>query len=94
SSSEFKATEFGKSFVAAFENAKNGVQPQESVPVSQPMTDISSFSTPAAKEESDAHSFDVIETPKKKSGSIFDDPDEDESDVLPIFKGRNIFSNN
>lgn len=94
SSSDFKATEFGKSFVAAFENAKNGVQPQEAAPASQPMTDISSFSTPNEKEENDAHSFDVIETPKKKSGSIFDDPDEDESDVLPIFKGRNIFSNN
>ncbi len=38
--------------------------------------------------------FDVIETPPKKSGSIFDDPDEDESDVLPVFKGRNIFGNN
>ena len=23
--------------------------------------------------------------------AIFDDPDEDEKDVLPIFKGRNIF---
>ena len=41
-----------------------------------------------------APSYDVIETPAKKPASIFDDPEEDESDVLPIFKGRNIFSNN
>ena len=47
---------------------------------------------PAAPQETQA--FDVIETPAKKSGSIFDDPDEDESDVLPVFKGRNIFGNN
>ena len=42
----------------------------------------------------ETQAFDVIETPAKKSGSIFDDPDEDESDVLPVFKGRNIFGNN
>ena len=92
SSSDFKATEFGKSFFDALENAKNGSKPQEQV--SQPITDVSSFSSPSAQSNSDVHSFDVIETPKKKSGSIFDDPDDDESDVLPIFKGRNIFSNN
>ena len=91
-SADFKATEFGKSFFDAFENAKNGAKPQEQP--SQPVTDISSFSSQAAKDNADVHSFDVIETPKKKSGSIFDDPDDDESDVLPIFKGRNIFSNN
>ena len=88
SSSDFKATEFGKTFFDAFENAKNSSKE----PVAQPITDISSFSAPTESE--DVHSFDVIETPKKKSGSIFDDPDDDESDVLPIFKGRNIFSNN
>ena len=92
SSTDFKATEFGKSFFDALENAKNGSKPQEQV--SQPITDVSSFSSPSAQSNSDVHSFDVIETPKKKSGSIFDDPDDDESDVLPIFKGRNIFSNN
>lgn len=94
SSADFKATEFGKSFVAAFENAKNAAANQPVIP--DPSIDISSFSSPEAKakEENDVHSFDVIETPKKSSGSIFDDPDDDESDVLPIFKGRNIFSNN
>lgn len=98
SSTDFKATEFGRSFVAAFESAKeNASQPQSAQAAPAPaagMTDISSFSSPAAAgTDSGVQSFDVIETPKKKSGSIFDDPDDDESDVLPIFKGRNIFSN-
>ena len=98
SSADFKATEFGRSFVAAFESAKeNASQAQSTQAIPAPatgMADISSFSSPAAAgTDSGVQSFDVIETPKKKSGSIFDDPDDDESDVLPIFKGRNIFSN-
>ncbi|MGN1443581.1 MAG: hypothetical protein ACI4XE_07015, partial [Acutalibacteraceae bacterium] len=61
------------------------------------------FSVPAGKSEgtlaaerraSQQESSFEVETPKKKASSIFDDPDEDESDVLPIFKGRNIFGNN
>ena len=49
---------------------------------------------PAAPAAAPAQPFDVIETPAKKPASIFDDPAAEESDVLPIFKGRNIFSNN
>ena len=102
SSADFKATEFGRSFVAAFESAKeNASHPQNDQPAAAPvqsssgMQDISSFSVPSSQgADQSVQSFDVIETPKKKSGSIFDDPDDDESDVLPIFKGRNIFSNN
>lgn len=99
-SSDFKATEFGRSFVAAYESAKENASKaqasQQAAPASENigMQDISSFSTPIAPNtDSAVQSFDVIETPKKKTGSIFDDPDDDESDVLPIFKGRNIFSN-
>ena len=57
-----------------------------------PMPTAPVAETPVAPAQTQA--FDVIETPAKKSGSIFDDPDEDESDVLPVFKGRNIFGNN
>ena len=59
------------------------------VPVQQ---EVPQFQQPVVQPAT--QSFDVIETPAKKSGSIFDDPEEDESDVLPVFKGRNIFGNN
>ena len=62
----------------------------EKAPVFEvPVQDVSSNENAAP-----AQTFDVIETPPKKTGSIFDEPDEDESDVLPVFKGRNIFGNN
>ena len=95
---DFASTKFGQSFVSIFEQAAaaaNGktipaptfpempLDPVPAAPVAE---------TPAAPAQTQA--FDVIETPAKKSGSIFDDPDEDESDVLPVFKGRNIFGNN
>lgn len=96
-------SEFGRSFLAAFESA----QQQATQPAQQPSAapersfeDI--FSVPPVSEQETAEEapaddgqadYDVVETPKKSS-SIFDDPDEDESDVLPIFKGRNIFGNN
>ena len=95
---DFASTKFGQSFVSIFEQAAaaaNGKtipaptfpeMPLDPVPVA-PVAE-----TPAAPAQTQA--FDVIETPAKKSGSIFDDPDEDESDVLPVFKGRNIFGNN
>ena len=88
--SDFRSTEFGKTFVSAFENAKQAASKPEDI-----------FKTEEAPQAADekpaeepAQNFDVIETPAKKAASIFDDPEEDESDVLPIFKGRNIFSNN
>ena len=102
-------SEFGRSFMQAFENAQHAqhnqqisqtgeLQPEEK---NDGFEDI--FSVPAGKSEGtlaaerraqqEDSSFEV-ETPKKKASSIFDDPDEDESDVLPIFKGRNIFGNN
>ncbi len=96
---DFASTKFGQSFVSIFEQAAaaaNGktipaptfpempLDPVPAAPVAE---------TPAAA-PAQTQAFDVIETPAKKSGSIFDDPDEDESDVLPVFKGRNIFGNN
>ncbi len=86
---DFASTRFGQGFASIFEQgAKPGAE--EKAPVFEaPVQDISS-NEPAAP----AQTFDVIETPPKKTGSIFDEPDEDESDVLPVFKGRNIFGNN
>ena len=96
---DFASTKFGQSFVSIFEQAAaaaNGktipaptfpempLDPVPAAPVAE---------TPVAA-PAQTQAFDVIETPAKKSGSIFDDPDEDESDILPVFKGRNIFGNN
>ena len=95
---DFASTKFGQSFVSIFEQAAaaaNGKPaPAPSFPEMplDPVVAAPAAEAPAAPQETQA--FDVIETPKKKSGSIFDDPDEDESDVLPVFKGRNIFGNN
>lgn len=99
-------SEFGRSFMQAFENAQQHAQQAQPTQSEQPAADDFEdiFSVPAearAQQEADlksefdsgADSFEV-ETPKKRTSSIFDDPDEDESDVLPIFKGRNIFGNN
>ena len=90
---DFASTKFGQSFVSVFEKASaasDGKAPVafdfaavQQAPVQQ-----------AAPVQAPAQSFDVIEAPAKKTGSIFDDPGEDESDVLPVFKGRNIFGNN
>ena len=96
---DFASTKFGQSFVSIFEQAAaaaNGKTiPAPTFP-EMPLDPIPAApvaETPAAA-PAQTQAFDVIETPAKKSGSIFDDPDEDESDVLPVFKGRNIFGNN
>ncbi len=91
---DFASTKFGKSFVSVFEKAAAAAEgnapagfdfaPVQQAPVQQT----------APVQQAPAQAFDVIETPAKKTGSIFDDPGEDESDVLPVFKGRNIFGNN
>ncbi len=86
---DFASTKFGQSFVSIFEKATQA-QAEEKAPVFEAPLNTE---VPAA-ETAPSQAFDVIETPPKKSGSIFDDPDEDESDVLPVFKGRNIFGNN
>ena len=106
-------SEFGRSFMQAFENAQHAQQtqnsPSQAAESVQPQAEDKNddyediFSVPAGKSEgtlaaerraSEQEGSFEVETPKKKASSIFDDPDEDESDVLPIFKGRNIFGNN
>ena len=88
-------SDFGKSFMAALENAQN--KSEASAEAKDEFDDV--FSTPdreAAAQTSNAFApaaEEVVETPVKKPSSIFDDPDDDEKDVLPIFKGRNIFGN-
>ena len=91
-SQEFRSSEFGRSFVSAFENAQQSGNPEDIFRSSAPQP--AAPEQPAAPVEQPAQPFDEIETPAKKPASIFDDPAADESDVLPIFKGRNIFSNN
>ena len=102
-------SEFGRSFMQAFENAQHAQQDRQAAESAETQPEEKNdgfediFSVPAGKSEGtlaaerkaqlEEESFEV-ETPKKKASSIFDDPDEDESDVLPIFKGRNIFGNN
>ncbi|MBQ7861154.1 MAG: cell division protein FtsZ [Clostridia bacterium] len=89
---DFASTKFGQSFVSVFEKATAAADgkapafeyaPAQQAPVQQ-----------APAQQAPTQAFDVIEAPAKKTGSIFDDPGEDESDVLPVFKGRNIFGNN
>ncbi len=89
---DFASTKFGQSFVSIFEKAAaasaTGGAPAEFVPVQ-----------PAAVVESKAVEVPVqAEAPEqpaeKKAESIFDDTDDDDSDILPVFKGRNIFGNN
>ncbi len=106
---DFASTKFGQGFVSVFERAAAAAK-DTSAPVSfgeytpiQPVTPVQPVAPaqPAAPvqqtapvQQAPTQSFDVIEAPAKKTGSIFDDPGEDESDVLPVFKGRNIFGNN
>ena len=89
---DFASTKFGQSFVSVFEKATAAADgkapafeyaPAQQAPVQQ-----------APAQQAPTQAFDVIEAPAKKTGSIFDDPGEDESDVLPVFKGRNIFGKN
>ena len=88
---DFASTKFGQSFASIFNNAAANsagtfdFEAAKANAVAQ---------APAEAPVAPAAPVDVIETPQKKSGSIFDDPDEDESDILPVFKGRNIFGNN
>ena len=93
-SDDFRSTEFGRTFVSAFENARqSAARPEDIFPGAQAAQPIEPIAPPQAPASAPVQTFDVIETPNKSS-SIFDDAAEDDSDELPIFKGRNIFSNN
>ncbi|MBQ5905940.1 MAG: hypothetical protein IIW88_08735, partial [Clostridia bacterium] len=88
---DFASTKFGQSFASIFNNATAnpaGTFDFEAAKAS------AAAQAPVEAPAAPVANVDVIETPAKKSGSIFDDPDEDESDILPVFKGRNIFGNN
>lgn len=95
-------SEFGKTFMEAYENMNSAASQTSEADSNSSNTSFDDiFSTPdreaAANASSDNFSFaseNTVETPVKSTSSIFDDPDEDESDVLPIFKGRNIFGSN
>ena len=87
---DFASTKFGQSFASIFKDASaNGATAFDFEAAK-----ASAAAPVEAAPEAPAANVDVIEAPAKKTGSIFDDPDEDESDILPVFKGRNIFGNN
>ena len=85
---DFASTKFGQSFVSVFEKANAASEGKA------PATFDFAPAQQAPVQQAPVQTVDVIEAPAKKTGSIFDDPGEDESDVLPVFKGRNIFGNN
>ena len=85
---DFASTKFGQSFVSIFQkaaeaNGLNNVTAADFAPVQAPVAE------PAAPAEAEP-----APAPAKKAESIFDDTDDDDSDILPVFKGRNIFGNN
>ncbi len=89
---DFASTKFGQSFVSIFEKAAAasaaGAAPTEFVPV-QPAAVVEPVVT-----EAPVQPAAPVEAAEKKAESIFDDTDDDDSDILPVFKGRNIFGNN
>ena len=89
---DFASTKFGQSFASIFKDASNGAAGAFEFEAAK--ANAAAQAPAEAATEVPVANVDVIETPQKKTGSIFDDPDEDESDILPVFKGRNIFGNN
>ena len=89
---DFASTKFGQSFASIFKDASNGAAGAFEFEAAK--ANAAAQAPAEAAAEVPVANVDVIETPQKKTGSIFDDPDEDESDILPVFKGRNIFGNN
>ena len=89
---DFASTKFGQSFVSIFEKAAaasaTGNAPADFVPVQA----TTAFETKVSEAPVQAEA--PVEAAEKKSESIFDDTDDDDSDILPVFKGRNIFGNN
>jgi hypothetical protein len=87
---DFASTKFGQSFVSIFQkaaeaNGMGNLTAADFAPVQAPVAE------PVAAPVEEAP---VEAAPEKKAESIFDDTDDDDSDILPVFKGRNIFGNN
>ena len=87
---DFASTKFGQSFVSIFQKAAeaNGMAnltAADFAPVQAPVAEP--VAAPVEEAPTEA-------APEKKAESIFDDTDDDDSDILPVFKGRNIFGNN
>ncbi len=92
---DFASTKFGQSFASIVKEATTNTGTFDfSAAAAQTQAPAQETPVQPAAPATEAPGYDVIETPQKKTGSIFDDPDEDESDILPVFKGRNIFGNN
>ncbi len=84
---DFAASRFGQGFASMIENSGRTAPDVSSI-----FNEARYNSAPA--QQAPAQNYDVIETPPKSSGSVFDQAADDESDVLNVFKGRNIFGNN
>lgn len=94
-------SELGKAIYEAYKNGSVTTNPPTPpAPVSPSADSFDDIFSTADREEAAKAAAEtevnepetaVVETPEKKSSSIFDDPDESDSDVLPIFRGRNIF---
>ena len=87
---DFASTKFGQSFVSIFQkaaeaNGMGNLNPADFAPVQAPVAEAAAAPVEEAPAEAAA---------EKKAESIFDDTDDDDSDILPVFKGRNIFGNN
>lgn len=89
--SQFASTAFGQSLSSVFGQANAAAAASaDAAPVA---------ATPVAASPvqqmpiSDMQRVDVVETPPKKQPTVFDEAEAEESDILPVFKGRNIFGN-
>lgn len=76
---QFANSPFAQSLASVFEQANAASAAGSTTVAAAPVA-------PAAR------TADVVETPARKA-SVFDEAEEGESDVLPVFKGRNIFGN-
>ena len=98
--SAFANTAFGQSLSSVFGQANAAVAAgadaapvvqQPPVRQAQPAAPVQA--PPAAPVIHDTQRVDFVETPPKKPTTVFDEAEAEESDILPVFKGRNIFGN-
>ncbi|MCQ2463221.1 MAG: cell division protein FtsZ [Clostridia bacterium] len=83
---QFASTAFGQSLSSVFGQANAAVAAgANAAPVFTPVQQS------APVQDASAQRVDVVDTPPRKASTVFDEAAEEESDVLPVFKGRNIF---